>query len=152
MPGGGAPGVDDTGLGVVIYSSSTSKISVAPPGMVGGLPLSPYATSEGQVSLAFSPTFIFCRPSVQHLMTPASGNVAGSPSGIELAMTSPSGVHPVKVIVTLSCAPGVVVPFPFASTFQAKPLAVLVAWGGGAATSAGAAGATLASLAELTTS
>ena len=69
-------------------------------------------------------------------------NVQGSPSGIELAMTSPSGVQPVKLMITLSRGPGCVVPFAFDRTFQANPLAVLVAWGGASATSAGAAGAT----------
>ena len=66
----------------------------------------------------------------------------GSPSGIELAITSPCGVQPVKLTVTLSWAPGCVVPLAFDRTFQASPLGVLVAWGGTSATSAGAAGAT----------
>ena len=46
----------------------------------------------------------------------------GSPSGIELAMTSPSGAQPVKLMVTLSWAPGCVVPLAFDRTFQASPL------------------------------
>src|SRR5205085_7488069 len=52
----------------LIASSSTSNTSVAPPGMVGGCPWSPYAMSEGHTSRAFSPTFILPTPSVQHLM------------------------------------------------------------------------------------
>src|SRR5437588_2631855 len=61
----------------VISSSSISKISVAPPG-IEGLPWSPYARSEGQVSMDFPPVFIFCTPSVQQRITPLSGNWAGS--------------------------------------------------------------------------
>src|SRR5207249_4578247 len=57
--------------------SSTSKTRVAPPGMVGGCPWSPYAMSEGQTRRAFSPTFIFWTPSVQHLITWFSPNSAG---------------------------------------------------------------------------
>ena len=55
-------------------------------------------------------------------------------------MTSPSGVQPVKLMVTLSWGPGCAVPFAFDSTFQASPLAVLVASAGASATSGGAAG------------
>ncbi len=57
-------------------------------------------------------------------------------------MTSPSGVQPVKTMVTLSCGPGCVVPSPFDNSFQANPLAVFCAWAGASATSGGAGGAT----------
>lgn len=36
------------------------------------------------------PTFIFCTPSVQHLITPFSGKVAGWPRSTELSNTVPS--------------------------------------------------------------
>ena len=39
-----------------IFSSSTSKIKVAPPGIFGGEPRSPYPRSEGMTSLRFSPS------------------------------------------------------------------------------------------------
>ena len=74
-------------------------------------------------------------------MTSRISKVHGSPSGIELAMTSPPGVQPVKEMVTLSWAPGDAAPFPFRSSFQPRPLSVLVASGGAAATSGGAGGA-----------
>src|SRR3954469_15298263 len=69
--------------------SSTSKIRVAPPGMLGGWPWSPEAMSEGQTSRAFSPTFIFCTPSVQHLITWLSANSAGCPRLYEESKTVP---------------------------------------------------------------
>ncbi len=77
-----------------MLSSSTSKISVAPPGIVGGRPLSPYAIADGQVRTAFSPTFMRPTPSVQHLMTPFSGNVAGMFRLRELSNTVPSVSRP----------------------------------------------------------
>jgi hypothetical protein len=52
-----------------IPRSSTSKTRVAPPGITGGLPRSPYAMLEGQTSLDFPPTFIFWTPSVQQGIT-----------------------------------------------------------------------------------
>ena len=57
--------------------------------IVGGEPRSPYAMSDGQISFAFPPTFIICTPSVQHGITPLSGNVTGSPRSTELSKVSP---------------------------------------------------------------
>src|SRR5450432_2432081 len=89
-----------------MLTSSTSKINVAPPGISGGRPPSPYAISDGQVRIAFSPTFIRPTPSVQHLMTPLSGNVAGSPRLRELSNTVPSTSFPSYCTVTRSVGPG----------------------------------------------
>ena len=74
-------------------------------------------------------------------MTSSIEYVRGSPSGIELSMTSPWGVHPVKVIVTRSWGPGCAPPWAFDSSFQARPLAVLVDCAGASATSGGGGGA-----------
>src|SRR6266581_3323823 len=71
-------------------SSSTSKLSVAPGGMTGGEPRSPYAIEDGHTTCAFSPFFIFCSASVQQGTTPFSPNSAGSPRLIELSKTVPS--------------------------------------------------------------
>src|SRR5262249_43602010 len=76
--------------GVVMSSSSTSNTSVAPPGILGGAPRSPYAMSDGQTSRALPPFFIIWTPSVQHLITPFSGNSAGSPRCTDLSTTLPS--------------------------------------------------------------
>src|SRR5438093_1365085 len=46
--------------------------------------------SEGQTRRLLPPTFMSCNPSVQHLMTPFSGKVAGSPRLMELSNTVPS--------------------------------------------------------------
>jgi len=59
--------------------SSTSKLSVAFGGITPPAPREPYAIDGGQVSLALPPGFIFCTPSVQHGITPLSGNSVGSP-------------------------------------------------------------------------
>ena len=74
-------------------------------------------------------------------MTSSIEKVRGSPSLIELSMTSPSGVHAVKVTITLSWGPGCAAPWPLDRTRQARPLAVFVAAAGGSATSGGAEGA-----------
>ena len=52
--------------------------------------MSPYAIPGGHTSFAFSPTFIFCKPSVQQGITPLSGNSAGWPRCTELSKTLPS--------------------------------------------------------------
>ena len=44
-----------------ILISSTSKTSVAPPGILGGEPLSPYPRSDGITSFLFSPSHILQR-------------------------------------------------------------------------------------------
>ena len=75
---------------LAISSSSTSKTRVAPGLIVGGRPWSPYAMSDGHTSLLLPPTFMSCTPSVQHLMTPFSGKVMGSPRLTELSNTVPS--------------------------------------------------------------
>jgi hypothetical protein len=54
-------------------SSSTSKLRVAPGGISGGEPRSPYASEDGHTTCDFSPFFIFCSASVQHGTTPFSG-------------------------------------------------------------------------------
>src|ERR1051326_8519016 len=74
----------------LIDTSSTSKISVAlgpmgPP----GVPRGPYARSGGMKSCHFEPTGINCRASVQPLITPVTGNVAGSPRLYELSNSVP---------------------------------------------------------------
>ena len=63
---------------------------LAPGGMAGGDPRSPYAVEEGHTIWAFPPFFIFCSASVQQGTTPFSGNSAGSPRLIELSKTVPS--------------------------------------------------------------
>jgi len=50
---------------------------------------------DGQISLAFPPTFIFCNPSVQQGITRLSWKVAGSPRSTELSKTVPSFNVPV---------------------------------------------------------
>src|SRR5947199_124002 len=62
--------------------------------------------SEGQTSFALPPTFIIWSPSVQHLMTPFSGKVAGSPRCTELSNTVPSVSLPVECTLTVSAAVG----------------------------------------------
>lgn len=52
-----------------ILSSSTSNTRVAPPGIFGGAPRSPYPSSDGITSLRFSPSHIPSSPWSQPLMT-----------------------------------------------------------------------------------
>src|SRR6185437_13750042 len=82
-----------------------------------------------------------CSPSDQPLMTPSSGNRAGSPVGTELSNVFPAGVQPVYSTVTRSWGPGWLVPLPLTRTLKARPLAIFLASAGGAATSGGAPGA-----------
>src|SRR5262249_35856491 len=79
----------------MISSSSTSKTSVAPGLIFGGMPRSPYARLEGHTSFAVPPTFISCSPSVHHGITPLSAKVAGSLRSTELSKTVPSVSLPV---------------------------------------------------------
>src|SRR5579871_3866684 len=72
-----------------IPNSSISKISVAPPGISGGAPRSPYPMLAGHTSCDLPPTFIFCTPSVQHGITWFSGNEAGSLRLYELSNSVP---------------------------------------------------------------
>ena len=58
-------------------------------------------------------------------------NVQGSPSGIELAITSPSGVQPVKSTVTLSWGPGRAVPCRFRQDLPGQSARGLRRLGGG---------------------
>src|SRR5688572_19491259 len=62
----------------------------------------------------------------------------GSPRATELSNISPSVVQPVLCTSTSEFGRGCRVPVPGVSTLLANPLAVLLASGGGAATSAGA--------------
>src|SRR5665811_1414629 len=62
--------------------------------------------SDGQVKIAFSPIFIRPTPSVQHLMTPLSGKVAGCPRLRELSNTVPSTSFPSYCTVTRSVGVG----------------------------------------------
>jgi hypothetical protein len=48
-------------------------------GITPPAPRAPYAMFGGHTSLALPPGFIFCTPSVQHGITPESGNSIGSP-------------------------------------------------------------------------
>ena len=57
--------------------SSTSKLSVAPRGISGGEPRSPYAADAGHTTCAFSPFFIFCSASVQQGTTPTQRELHG---------------------------------------------------------------------------
>ncbi len=61
-----------------IPSSSTTNTSVAFGGTALPAPRAPNAIDGGHTSCAFPPTFMSCSPSVQHLMTPFSGNVIGA--------------------------------------------------------------------------
>ena len=54
-------------------------MSAAYGGMEPPAPVSPYANWYGMKNLYFEPTDISCRPSVQPLMTPLSGNEIDSP-------------------------------------------------------------------------
>mmetsp|Transcript_59871 Transcript_59871/g.133433 ORF Transcript_59871/g.133433 Transcript_59871/m.133433 type:complete len:240 (-) Transcript_59871:253-972(-) len=56
-------------LSPLILMISMMKISVAPPGILGGFPLGPYAISMGMYISHLSPTTMSCMASVQPLMT-----------------------------------------------------------------------------------
>src|ERR1051326_7643534 len=90
---GAAPGagtLSGGGFFSLIEINSTSKISVAL-GPIGppGVPRGPEARSDGMKSCHFDPTGINCRASVQPLITPVTGNVAGSPRLYELSNSVP---------------------------------------------------------------
>ena len=101
-------------MGSGIFANSTSSTSntdgPAGPRRLGRPEV---ARSAGIHSRRFSPFPIRRNPSDSPSMRSSIKNDQGSPSGIELAITSPSGVQPVKLMVTLSWAPGCVVPLGF---------------------------------------
>src|SRR6185437_2889136 len=86
--GGGT--LSGSGFFSLIESNSTSKIRVAL-GPIGppGVPRGPYARSGGIKSCHLDPTGISCSASVQPLITPVTGNVAGSPRLYELSNSVP---------------------------------------------------------------
>jgi len=75
-------------MGYSIPNNSTSKMSVlfGPPGPRDPLP---YAKLEGTYNSHLEPTGINCKASVQPLMTPVTGKVAGFPRLYELSNSSP---------------------------------------------------------------
>src|SRR5690606_33738244 len=77
-----------------------------------------------------------CKPSVQPLITPRRGKLAGSPRTPALPHIFPSVVQPVSCTRTMPCSSGLS-PVPGWRTFDAMPDAVRSASAGGAATSAG---------------
>src|SRR5882762_9306397 len=87
-PGAGA--LSGSGFLSLIDTNSTSKVKVAL-GPIGppGVPRGPYARSDGMKSCHFEPTGISCSASVQPLITPVTGNVAGSPRLYELSNSVP---------------------------------------------------------------
>src|SRR5207244_6585647 len=78
------------GVGAGLASSnSTSKINVELGAISGPTVRSPYARFGGTKNLYFDPTFISCSPSVQPLITPLRGKLAGSPRLYELSNSVP---------------------------------------------------------------
>src|SRR5581483_10660820 len=93
---GGAAGLgafaEPAGAGVgagFASSSSTSKIRVELAPRSGLTALSPYARLAGINNSYFDPTFISSSASVQPLITPFTGNVAGWPRLYELSNSVP---------------------------------------------------------------
>jgi hypothetical protein len=82
--------VEENPYSPTISNNSTSNESAAPPGTIGGAPLSPYAISGGQTNFDLPPILISATPSVQQGITLLSGNSVGSPLMTELSNTVPS--------------------------------------------------------------
>ena len=74
--------------------SSSSNTSALPPGILGGEPRAPYASSDGIVSSHLSPSRMSCIASVHPLMTWFGANVAGRPRRTLESKTLPSGSVP----------------------------------------------------------
>src|SRR4029077_8270436 len=87
--GGGAFTPGCTASMLLIETSSTSKISVEFGAIPPPAPRGPYARSAGTNSCHFDPTGINCSASVQPLITPLTGNVAGCPRLYELSNSVP---------------------------------------------------------------
>ena len=69
---------------------SIVKTSTSPPPIFGGLPLSPYPSSDGIYISHLSPSTISCMASVQPLMTWLGANVVGLPRSYDESNTVPS--------------------------------------------------------------
>merc|ERR1719393_869743 len=63
----------------LILMISMVKTSTEPPPILGGLPLSPYPSSDGMYISHLSPSTMSCIASVQPLITWFGANVVGEP-------------------------------------------------------------------------
>merc|ERR1712205_288727 len=77
----------------LILIISMRKIKAEPPGILGGLPLSPYARSDGMYISHLSPSTISCMASVHPLITWLGANVAGAPRSYDESNLGPSVPH-----------------------------------------------------------
>src|SRR6266508_1511103 len=86
-------------------TSSTSNISVAFPGIVGGCPVSPYASAGGMIRRRLPPTSIVENPSSHPGITPpvpSANSKEERPSLNELSKRVPSDCnHPVYSATTV---------------------------------------------------
>merc|ERR1719198_1471826 len=73
-------------LMISIWNTSTS-----PPLILGGLPLSPYPSSDGMYISHLSPSTMSCIASVQPLITWFGANVVGEPRAYDESNSGPLG-------------------------------------------------------------